>query len=84
MDEYSTDKTVYTVFGFDVEVSDDLIAAALDALTPRKRDVILLSFFMDMNDVEIAGLLHNTPANIHYHRTSALNLLKSILEKEDN
>lgn len=83
MDEYPSDKTPYQVMGFDVEVRDDLLTEALDNLTQQKRNVILLSYFMDMTDVEIALLMGGTPANIHYHRTSALDMLKKIMNKED-
>jgi len=82
-DEYPSEKTLYQVLGFDVEVRNDLLSDALDSLPPRKREVILLSYFMDMSDVEIALLMGNTPANIHYHRTSALETLKNYLKKED-
>ena len=69
--------------GFDVEVRGDLLSDAIDSLSPRKREVILLSYFLDMTDVDIARLMGNTPANIHYHRTSALETLKKYLKKED-
>ena len=82
-DEYPSDKTLYTVLGFDVEVRSDLLSDALGSLSLRKREVILLSYFMDMTDVEIAWLMSNTPANIHYHRTSALDTLKNLLKRKD-
>ncbi|MDR1464300.1 MAG: sigma-70 family RNA polymerase sigma factor [Oscillospiraceae bacterium] len=82
-DEYPSDKTRYQVMGFDVDVRGDLLTVALDTLPPNKRDVILLAYFMNMTDVEIARITGFTPANIHYHRTSALKKLKNFLEKED-
>jgi len=82
MDEYAIDKTFYQVLGFDVEVRNDLIAAALNSLPLLKREVILLSYFLNMTDVEISRLLGYTSANIHYHRTNALESLKRLLKKE--
>lgn len=82
VDEYCVDKTLYQVLGFDVEVRSELLAEALNALPVRKRDVILLSYFLDMSDTEIARLLNNDISTIHYHRTSALELLKKIFKEE--
>ncbi|WP_442346039.1 sigma factor-like helix-turn-helix DNA-binding protein [Gemmiger formicilis] len=39
--------------GFDVLVKNELLAEALNALPERKRDIILLSYFLDMSDAEI-------------------------------
>ena len=45
MDEYGVDNSHFTVHGYDIEVKDALIAEALQALSERKRNVILLSYF---------------------------------------
>ena len=44
--------------GFDVLVKNELLAEALNALPERKRDIILLSYFLDMSDAEIGELLN--------------------------
>ena len=54
IDEYDMENDCFQVLGYDITVKDDLIAEALQALTEKKRNVILLSYFMDMNDTEIA------------------------------
>ena len=46
MDEYELEKYCFQTCGYDVEVKDVLLAEALKTLTERKRDVILLSYFM--------------------------------------
>ena len=83
-DEYPSDSTHYQVLGFGIEVRDELLVEALDALTPRKREIILLSYFMDMSDVAIARLLKNDPSTVFYHRTGAIETLKKIMKQEDN
>ncbi|MDR0287990.1 MAG: sigma-70 family RNA polymerase sigma factor [Clostridiales bacterium] len=83
VDEYPSEKIMYKTIGFDFEIRSELLADALDSLTKQKRSVILLSYFMEMTDVEIAQLMGVTPANIHYHRTSALAQLKKFIDKED-
>ena len=58
--------------------------ASKSALPSKKRDVLLLSYFLDMNDTEIAEKLKVVGATIHYRRTSSLKELKLRLEvKED-
>ena len=50
----------------------------------KKRDVILLSYFLDMKDTEIAEKLKVVGSTIHRRRTSSLEELKLRLEvKED-
>lgn len=51
VDEYEVEHQWFQVLGYDIEVKDTLIA---EALSEKKRDVILLSYFMDMSDFEIA------------------------------
>jgi len=76
MDEYSTDKYRFRVLGYDIEVRDDLIAEALQKLSEQKRNVILLSFFMDMSDAEIAREMKLVRSTIHEHRKRSLEILK--------
>ena len=56
-DEYESDYFRFQVSGFDVLVKNELLAEALNALPERKRDIILLSYFLDMSDAEIGELL---------------------------
>ncbi len=45
-DEYDLESFRFQVLNYDIEVKDSLIAEALTLLTKKKRDVILLSYFM--------------------------------------
>ncbi len=47
-DEYESDYFRFQVSGFDVLVKNELLAEALNALPERKRDIILLSYFLDI------------------------------------
>ena len=67
-----------------VVVKDALLAEALKALTERKRDVILLSYFMEMNDADIARKLNLVRSTVHEHRTRSLEILKAMLEENVN
>ena len=68
------------VSGFDVLVKNELLAEALNALPERKRDIILLSYFLDMSDAEIGELLNVVRTTVFRHRKSALAKIKQYLE----
>lgn len=80
MDEYDVENYRFRVLGYDIEVKDTLIAEALQSLSERKRDVILLSYFMDMSDAEIARKMKLVRSTIHEHRKRSLEILKEIME----
>lgn len=83
-DEYKVDTYNFQVLDYDVEVKDMLIAEALQLLSDKKRKVVLLAYYLDMSDTEIAKLLNLRQSTIHYHRTSSLKSLKEFLEERMN
>ena len=58
MDDYIVESEMFHVFDYDIEVKDELIGEALKSLPEKKRNVILLSFFLDMTDTEIAKYMN--------------------------
>ena len=84
VDEYGAENQWFQVLGYDIEVRDALVAEALQALSEKKRDVILLSYFMDMSDAEIGRALNLVRSTVHEHRTRSLELLRNIMEKQMN
>lgn len=81
MDEYETENYQFRVLDYDIEVKDSLIAEALQILTEKKRNVILLSYFMGMSDAEIAREMSLVRSTIHEHRKRSLEMLKNIIEE---
>lgn len=79
MDQYEVENYQFRVLDYDIEVKDALIAEALQILTEKKRNVILLSYFMGMSDAEIAREMHLVRSTIHEHRTRSLEMLKKIM-----
>ena len=84
MDEYTTEEEKFRVLDYEVIVKDDLICEALKILPEKKRNVILLSFFMDMTDTEIAKRMNLVRSTIHHHRVSSLRTLKKVMEEIKN
>lgn len=80
MDEYKVENHYFQVLGYDIEVKDALIAEALQSLTEKKRNVILLSYFMEMSDADIAREMNLVRSTIHEHRKRSLEMLKQIME----
>ena len=81
MDEYNLDSLRFRVLGYDIEVKDALLVEALQALTEKKRNVVLLSYFLDMTDAEIAREMKLVHSTIREHRMRSLELLKKLMEE---
>jgi len=74
----------FFVMGFDIEVKDELLYEALKNLPKRKRDVILMSYFLDMTDTEIAKQMEVVRLTIRYHKLASLQMLKKFMEEMDD
>lgn len=66
--------------GQSVDVSDAALSNALHFLPPIHREVILLSYFLELSDVEIGQLLKVDARTVGYRRKSALKKLREYLE----
>lgn len=83
-DEHSDDYSCFKVLEYDIAVKDELLAEALQELPERKRDIILLSYFLDYNDVEIAELLNLVRRTVNDQRNKALKDLKNRMEENQH
>ena len=79
-DKYFVTEQIFNVLGLDVIVTDDVIAGALQGLPERKRDIILLSYFLELSDREIGDKLNMLRSTVQYQRTSTLQKLKKFME----
>ena len=79
-DKYFVTEQVFSVLGLDVIVSDDVITDALENLPERKRDIILLSYFLELSDREIGDKLNMLRSTVQYQRASTLQQLKKFME----
>ena len=69
----------FIVLGNQVSIYDEGISQALKKLTYKKRDIILMLFFLDMTEKEIAACLQLVQSTVHYHKSDSLKLLRKIL-----
>ena len=79
-DKYNLETFNFKVREYDIEVKDALLAEALKILSEKKREVVLMAYYLDMSDTDIARLLDLRQSTIHYHRMSSLKALKEYLE----
>lgn len=56
-DNYPTDFQIFTLNKLSVGVESDLLSEALRELPDKKREILLMYYFLDMTDSEIAELL---------------------------
>ena len=80
-DFFEEDKEEQTFFAGGKELSAKLIADAIHSLPEEKRGAVLLYYFFDMSDVEIAALYQIPRSTVQYRRTSSFELLKRYLEE---
>ncbi|WP_100489210.1 sigma factor-like helix-turn-helix DNA-binding protein [Sporolactobacillus pectinivorans] len=81
-DTYHLDSQMYQVLSFNVEVRNNKIAKALDMLPERKRNTILMFYYLGMSDVEISNELKVNRSTVYRNRHSALENVKTLLEEE--
>jgi RNA polymerase sigma factor (sigma-70 family) len=79
-DTYGTTETVFDVDGDEIVVNDGDLAEALKKLPKERRDIMLLSYFTDKTDYEIAERFDLLRRTVTYRRTSSLRQLKEIME----
>ena len=78
-DDYETDYTIFSVCGIDIRVLDDELAEALKKLPERKRNTLLMYYFLEMTESEIANLQKITQSGVFKNRHHALETMKKIL-----
>lgn len=81
VDTYVTDFQLFKLFGLRINVESDLLSEALRHLSEKKRNIILLHYFMDMSDVEIAELLNLNRSTVYRHRISGLAMIKEFMKE---
>ena len=80
LDEYPSEQTHFHVRGYDVAIENENLANALTVLPDDKRDIVLLAFFLDMTDQEIADKLDMVRRTVQYKRAQSLKELKKEME----
>ena len=73
---------VHVGCGIDIRVLDDELAEALKKLPERKRNTLLMYYFLEMTESEIANLQKITQSGVFRNRHHALETMKKILKEK--
>lgn len=82
LDDYRLEYECFPILGIEVEVRDQQIIDALKRLPEKKLKVILMAYFLDMTEMEIAEEMNLVQSTIHYYKQASLKILKKWMEKE--
>ena len=83
-DTYRPYRKTYFVQDTPVHVYDQSLGEVLQYLSPQRRDVILLTYFLDYSETDIARLLRISNPTVNDRKTAALKKLKELLEATYN
>ena len=81
LDDYEADYTLFSVCGIDIRILDDELAEALKKLSDRNRENLLMYYFLEMSDTEIAKLQNISRSGVFQNRYNSLELMKKILKE---
>lgn len=84
IDRCNPDRRVFIVLDTDVAIEDGDLVRALAALSTERRNIVLLSYLLDMKDEEIAGKLQLSRSTVQYRRVSTLEELRKLMEGYEN
>lgn len=80
-DSYSFEFSVFQVWNFSIKVSDEKLGTALRKLSEKQRSYILLYYFQDMRDREIAELYHVSRSSVSCTRNRGLQKLQALMNE---
>ena len=84
VDEYFFEYQHFDVQEYDIKIRNELLAEALNELTERRRTVVLLSYFLDMSDADIARRMNLVRSTVNEHKKTSIKMLRKIMEKRAN
>ena len=80
-DNYSFEFSIFRVCNFSIKVSDEKLSTALRKLPENQCNYILLHYFQDMRDREIAELYHVSRSSVSYMRNRGLQKLQALMNE---
>ena len=80
LDRYPSEQIHFHVQGYNVTIENENLANALMVLSGDKRDIVLLAYFLDMTDQEIADTLDMVRRTVQYKRARSLKELEKEME----
>ena len=82
LDEYPSDSVVFTAFGCDLHIRDELVADAFASLPEQEQSILILYCVLELTDGEISSIAGMSRSAIQRHRTKTLNELRKDLQSK--
>ena len=82
MDEYPSDTVVFTAFGCDLHIRDELVADAFASLPEREQSILILYCVLELTDGQIGRIAGMSRSAIQHHRVKTLNKLRKDLQSK--
>lgn len=80
LEQTEDEPRVFHVRGIDIPVSDQRLAQALSYLLPKDREIVLLSYFVELTDGEVAQRVKLSRPTVQRRKSAALGKLREMLE----
>lgn len=80
VDEYPSDSVVFTAYGYDLHIRDELMADAFASLPEQEQEILILHCVAALADGEIGSVMGMSRSTVQRHRTKSLNELRKRLE----
>ena len=78
-DQYPGDSFVFSVYGYELHINDELVAAAFSELSQQSQSILILHCVLELADGEIGALIGMSRSAIQRHRTKALETMRAKL-----
>lgn len=77
MDDYPIEQFIFRIMNEKISLRNNFLGAALHALSADRREIILLSYFLELSNKEIGEILYLPRSTVQYRRTMTLKELKA-------
>ena len=79
VDEYPSDSVVFTAFGCDLHIQNELVADAFASLPEQEQSILILRLVLNLTDSEIGDVLGLSRSAVQRRRTKSLKVLRTKL-----
>lgn len=78
-DQYPGDSFAFSVYGYELHINDELVAAAFAELPQPSQNILILHCVLELADGEIGALMGMSRSAVQRHRTKALETMRTKL-----
>ena len=82
LDNYPSDSFVFSAFGYDLYIRDELVAGAFATLPEQEQKILILHCVLELADGKIGGFVGMSRSAVQRHRTKTLRELRKNLESK--